>query len=409
MQKIVLEEPYQHVPPRHATAWPTMFQHVLPWYLRKTYGIMTCEIVGMDRLRASLAAGHGIMLMPNHSRDEDGLVMGQLSCKLQTWFYYMSSWHLFKASWPMSFLLPRVGVYSVYREGPDRAAVKTSVGLLTQGSRPVVIFPEGYLGRTNDRLNPLMDGAALIARSAAKIRARHNPPSQVVVHPVAIRYRLKGPLEPGVAGVLTNLEKRLGLPLGSQLSLFSRLEAIEVAMLDKLENEELGRLQTGPITTRRSQLIQAILAPLEDEWNGHRSEQESVQSRVRGLRTSIVQGLVSGGLTPEEHRRRWRQLQSIYTAQGLDNYPPDYLAGQPTPERVLETIERLEEDLTDKVHPHVPLAVTVSIGEAIVVNPVGAGRGGSDPLLSAVEGQLRTMLGLTSANADKPSGVVAPR
>jgi len=409
MQKIVLEEPYVHVPPRQGTGWPTLLQHILPWFLRKNYGIMTHEYAGLDRLRDSLAAGHGIMLMPNHCRDEDGLVMGQLSCKLQTWCYYMSSWHLFKASWPMAFLLPRVGVYSVYREGPDRAAVKTSVGLLTQASRPVIIFPEGYLGRTNDRLNPLMDGAALIARSAAKIRARRNPPSQIVVHPVALRYRLAGPLEPGVAGVLADLENKLGQPPGAQLSLRTRLEAIEVAMLAKLENEELGRLQTGSIAIRRSQLIQAILGPLEDEWNGHRSEHESVQSRVRGLRTSIVQGLVSGGLTTEEHRRRWRQLQSIYTAQSLDNYPPDYLSGEPTPERVLETIERLEEDLTDKVHPHVPLAVTVSIGEAIVVNPVGAGRGSEDPLLSAVEGQLRTMLGLTAASEDRRSGIAVPR
>jgi len=398
MQRIVIEEPYVHIPPRAGTAWSVMFKPVLPWFLRKNYGIVNFEYAGLDRLRASLGSGDGVMLMPNHCRDEDGLILGQLSCKIGTWFYCMSSWHLLKASRLHAFILPRLGVYSVYREGIDRASAKTSVGLLTRGNRPVVIFPEGYLGRTNDRLNPLMDGAALIARSAARIRARGNPASKVVVHPVALRYRLAGPLEPGVAGVLADIEKRLGQPTNENLSIRSRLEVIEEAMLARLEAEKLGRIQTGPVAERRSQLMQAILGPLEDEWLGHRRETESVQSRVRQLRASILQSLLKGGLSEDEHRRRWRQLADIYTAQGLDNYPPGYLSGQPTQERLLETIERLEEDLTDKVRPHVPLTVSVSIGEAIVVNPATSGRGGNDPLLSAVERQLRAMLGLTSAD-----------
>jgi hypothetical protein len=40
---------------------------------------------------------------------------------------------------------------------------------------------------------------------------------------------------------------------------------------------------------------------------------------------------------------------------------------------------------------------------------VGAGRGSEDPLLSAVEGQLRTMLGLTAASEDRRSGIAVPR
>jgi 1-acyl-sn-glycerol-3-phosphate acyltransferase len=408
MQKVIIEEPYVHVPPRAGTLWPAMLAPILPWFLRQGYGLVKYEFAHLDRLLSSLDAGHGIMLMPNHCRDEDGLVMGRLSCEIRTWFYYMSSWHVFKAGQLKAFLLPRVGVFSVYREGADRAAVKTSVDLLTRAGRPVVIFPEGYLGRTNDRLNPLMEGAALIARSAAKLRAQRNLPGQVVIHPVALRYRLAGPLEPGLAGVLREIEEQLGLSVGLHLPLRLRLEKIEEAMQTKLETEQLGRVQPGSVASRRAQLIQALLGPLEDEWEGSRHEQEPVQSRVRRLRASIVPGLASGGVAEDERRRRWRQLGGIYIAQQLDNYPADYLTGQPPPERFLETVERLEEDLTDRVRPHVPLAVTVTIGQAIVVNPAG-GRGSDDSLLGAVDGQLRAMLGLGAASAEIPPCATLPR
>lgn len=397
MQNVVVEEPYVPVPPRRGSLWPWLCSHVLPWFVRKEYGIVHYDFVHLDRLRASLRAGHAIVLMPNHCRDEDGLVLGRLSCEMRSWFYYMSSWHLFKQSRAKAFVLPRVGVFSVYREGADRAAVKTSVGILANAERPLVIFPEGFLGRTNDRLNALMDGPALIARVAAKKRAQANPPGQLVVHPVALRYRVRGPLEPGVTGVLAEIERRLGGPPNPQLPLRDRVEKIGDALLAKKEIQYIGQAQSGSRAARLAGLINVLLRPLEDEWVGARHDDEPVQSRVRRLRAAIVPAMVEGGISEAERHRRWQHLADIYLAQQLDNYPPDYIDGQPSPERLLETIERFQEDLTDKLQPYVPLGVTISIGEAIVVNPSREPHGADDPLLQAVETQLRAMLGLAPA------------
>lgn len=395
MQNVVVEEPYVPVPPRPSNFWPSAFQHILPWFLRKEYGVVHFDFAQVDRLRDSLRAGHAVVLMPNHCRDEDGLVLGRLSCEVSSWFYYMSSWHVFKQSRLKAFLLPRLGLYSVYREGADRAAVKTSVGILTRAERPLVMFPEGFLGRTNDRLNVLMDGPALIARTAAKKRAQASPPGQVVVHPIALRYHLRGPLEPGVAGVLAEIEQRFGWAPNTPMPLRDRVEKIGEALLAQKETQLIGQPQTGPIAARVTGLIQVVLGPLEDEWAGARHEDESVQARVRRLRVAIVPALAAGGLDEGERRRRWKHLAGIYLAQQLDNYPADYISGNPTPERLLETIERFQEDLTDKLRPYVPLGVTVSVGEAIVVNPGREPHGANDPLLQAVERQLRSMLGAT--------------
>ncbi len=394
MQNIIVIEPYVPVPPKHGNFWPSLCARILPWFLRKSYGVEKFEIRHVERLRASLAAGHGIVLMPNHCRDEDGFVVGRISVELRSWFYYMSSWHVFKKGWLPALLLPRIGLYSVNREGADRAAVKTSVDILAHARRPIVIFPEGYLGRSNDRLNAMMDGPALIARAAAKKRAQINPTGKIVVHPIALRYHLLEPLEPGVTAVVGEIEQRLGMPTGVGRSIRDRVDQIGEALQAKREVEYLGQAQTGPLSPRLANLIQVILHPLEDEWIGARYHNEPVQSRVRRLRVAIVPGLVKNDLPEAEVKRRWKHLADIYLAQQLDAYPPDYLAGNPPPERLLETIERYQEDLTDVLRPYVPLGVTITIGEAIAVNPGREAHGANDPLLHAVEEQLRTMLGL---------------
>ncbi len=64
-------------------------------------------------------------------------------------------------------------------------------------------------------------------------------------------------------------------------------------------------------------------------------------------------------------------------------------------DRILETVERFEEDLTDKIRIHGPITAKITVGQAIEVNPAREGRGGDDPLLTAIETQLRQMLGIT--------------
>ena len=118
------------------------------------------------------------------------MVLGHLSFAVGRPFYVIASWHLFIQNAVQTFLLPRLGVFSIYREGSDREALKTAMPLTAEAERPLVIFPEGVMPRHNDKLNNLMEGTELMARGAAQQRADANPPGKVVVHPLAIRYFL---------------------------------------------------------------------------------------------------------------------------------------------------------------------------------------------------------------------------
>src|SRR5262249_44072889 len=154
----VIDKPYQFVPPRHGSFWPWIAGFVLRKHLRKTYGVTDLEFRGLESLRASINAGHGILLTPNHCHDADPLVIGELGKSIGKHLFLMASWHLFMQENWMSWPLPRIGAFSVYREGMDRTAVNTAIEILETAERPLVIFPEGVITRTNDRLNALLEG-----------------------------------------------------------------------------------------------------------------------------------------------------------------------------------------------------------------------------------------------------------
>jgi hypothetical protein len=138
-------------------------------------------------------------------------------------------------------------------------------------------------------------------------------------------------------------------------------------------------------------LIDHLLVPLENEWVKGRREKEVV-ARVKLLRIAIVPEMAAGTLSETELQRRWRHLADMYLAQQLSCYPPDYLAENPTPERILETVERFEEDITDQARVHTPMRALVEIGEAIEVTPERTRSADGDPLMVAIREQLDAML-----------------
>ena len=115
-------------------------------------------------------------------------------------------------------------------------------------------------------------------------------------------------------------------------------------------------------------------------------------TRIKRLRTAILPDMIHGELTEAERARRWRQLADLYVAQQLHCYSGDYLADAPTPERLLETVERYEEDLTDSARPHPPLHAVISVGEAIEATPTRDRSADSDPIANELRRQLEMML-----------------
>ena len=393
MHPVVLDEPYQFVPPYYGSCWPWLLQKLVRRQLRRDYGIEQIDCQGLERLEQSRLAGHAILLTPNHCRPCDPMVVSEMCRRAGLVPFTMASWHLFMQGRFRRFMLRRAGAFSVYREGLDRQSLQAGVDILQQAKRPLVIFPEGVITRTNDRLLALMDGVSFVARTAAKKRAASDPPGQVVIHPVAIRYHFHGDIDAALHDTLDAIELRLSWHPRRDTGRVERIYRVGEALLWLKEIEYFGRPQTGEIPERVERLIDRILVPLEAEWTEGRTETTTV-ARVKNLRVAILRDMVSGEVTEQERARRWAQLEDMYMAQQFSHYPPEYVRSNPTNERLLETVEKFEEDLTDESRIHRPMSATVKIGEPIDISPKRIRGAAEDPIMQEVNRSLHELLGI---------------
>ncbi|HVT28396.1 MAG TPA: 1-acyl-sn-glycerol-3-phosphate acyltransferase [Lacipirellulaceae bacterium] len=392
MQRIVIDEPYKFVPPAYSEWWPTILRFYLRRYLRKAFGIHSVECRHVERLRESLAAGHSVMLAPNHCRQSDPVVLGVLGMEADCHLFAMASWHVFKQSRFQTFMTRRMGAFSVLREGNDRQAIETAIEILVARRRPLIVFPEGAMSRHNDIIEEMMEGPSFIARQTAKRLKKEGKPGGVVIHPIATRYAFNGDLAKSLSPDLDALEKIVSWQPQHQLPLVDRITKIGKALLSLKEIEYFDSARSGNIYERAEKLVEEVLTRLETEWQ-IKDTSGSPTIRVKRLRTVILPDMMANRVTSQERERRWRDLAAAYYAQNISNYPRDYILPEKNlPERIVETVERLQEDFTDRMSVHEPFHAVIQVGEAI---PVGAERmrdEAGDPVMANIRGQLQAMI-----------------
>jgi 1-acyl-sn-glycerol-3-phosphate acyltransferase len=392
MQRVVFDEPYEFVPPVYSDWWSHILRFYVRHHLRKVYGVQSIESRHVERLKKSLAAGRSIMLAPNHCRLSDPMVLGVMALEAGTYLHAMASWHLFKQSRFQTFMIRRMGAFSVLREGNDRKALDTAIDILVSRRRPLIMFPEGAITRHNDIVNEMMEGPSFMARQAAKRLKKQGSSREVVIHPVAIRYSFTGDLAKSLNPSLDELETRLSWQPQHQLTLVKRVGKIGDALLSLKEIEYLGATQSGDPYDRAEHFIESVLSKVESEWQ-QKDTSGGVIARVKRLRTVILADMVAGKVSAEERQRRWHQLAAIYYAQQISHYPRDYILPEKNlPERVVETVERLEEDFVDLSHKYEPFQAVVEVGEAIPVGPERERGAEGDPIMEEVRRQLQTMI-----------------
>jgi hypothetical protein len=191
--------------------------------------------------------------------------------------------------------------------------------------------------------------------------------------------------------VLSEIESRFTWNTDHSEPLLDRIARIGQALLCLKEIEYFGRAQTGRLHNRIEALINRLLSPLEDEWLGG-NHGGSVVPRVKALRMKLLPDMIEGRIDEAERQRRWKQLSDIYLAQQISCYPPDYLTDNRSVDRLLETVERFEEDLTDQVRVHGSLKAIIEIDEPIEVSPQRDRKAEVDPLMVTLEERLSAML-----------------
>lgn len=353
-------EPYRFIPPYRGTLWCWVARYLIPLRLRTKMSVACWHFEGLEHLRQSLRRGAGILLTPNHCRWPDPLVMGVLSIEVNRYFYYLVSYHLFKMSRVMGWLINRIGGFSILREGTDREALRTSARVLARAERPLVVFPEGTWFRQNDRLGPVQEGVALIARQAARLSDR-----PLRVHPVAIKYWMLDDSCPLLRRRLAGLETRLGWRPQESLELVPRIEKLAGALLAIKEVEQFGQAQPGTVDERIRNLAEYQVAGQEKFYFGRVFDGPPL-GRVRRLRQWLVRRLGEPDADPVEKARTLESLDLLLFCENLQAHSMAYLRERPSRERLVETLQRIEETVWDEEDvPVGRMGAVVAVGPAL--------------------------------------------
>ncbi len=380
-------EPYRFIPPFRGTLWCRLARGYVVRNLRRKLGVTRWHFEGVDRLRASLEQQAGILLAPNHCRWADPPVLGLLGAQAKTYLYYLASYHLFRQGKIQGWLMNRLGGYSIWREGADRESLKATAAILAKAERPVVLFPEGTWFRQNDRVGPLQDGLTLITRQAARQSTR-----PIVIHPVGIKYWLLRDPTPEVLRRLEQLERRLGWSPQRQLSVLDRIEKLGTVLMAIKEIEFLGQPQSGSLDERIKHLTLSQVERLERQHLGRTHEGWPLE-RIRRLRQQLTRKLHELAHDPTRHVPIKKDLDDLLFLENLHANSMEYLRDYPSPERIAETIQRIEETTSDEIEkPLGEMGATVHVGEAIDVRSLTANDALTIRLRAAIQALIDGML-----------------
>ena len=390
MQNIFIEKPYRFVKPLMSNWFANLMNTGLIHapMIRSSDSIVSVESRGVELLQKSIRDDHAIMMIPNHPRTSDPVVMYDLMRRVNKPIFAMASWHLFNQSWLISAVIRLYGAYSLNREGLDKASLNFTISALQKNIRPLLMFAEGATSRTNDSLMPFLDGATFMARTAAKRRHKHEK-KKIVIHPIVIRYVFLGDAKKEIEKLMLSIEAELKCELDPKLDPPSRVNLALEKLIEQKEKEfGIDGNSSHCLWQRCQHLANAAMEEAEMRWFGEPSQQ-NISERIREIRAHVFpQLLENSALTSEEKQIRWRDLERTYLAWQMASYPKDYLAGSPSVDRVLDIAAKVLEDLTDQPRKCGEQKVIIEVCEPIEVPPEKYRGSAPDPLIGMVESHL---------------------
>ena len=416
--------------PWFARAWFPMVRREM----RNKADIQNVDLHGLEHLQSAVATGAGVLITPNHSFHYDSYVLGHAAHEVARPFHVMAAWQVFHAATSFQrFIMQRNGIFSIDRESADLGAFKRAVEILRSHHCPLVIFPEGDIYHTNDRVSSFREGAAAIALSAAK---RSDRPT--IILPAAIKCRYVTDPTPGLLDLMSRLEESLHWRPHTHLPLPERIYRFAGELLALKELEYLGRHQTGTVPSRTAALIGHLLDEQEQRHNIEKRT-GTVPERVKELRRHHIERLSSGEGKPWSEGEAWREgeapaepsavraphdsaapqerrpptarpkldeatrqqlerdMEDLFFVIQLYSYPGDYVAEKPSIERIAETLDKFEEDVLRVRYP-TPRGTrhaTVRFGEPIALANEKASREATAALTTQLEQRVQALLDQT--------------
>lgn len=353
-------------PPRLNSTLVHLCQNAAPFLGRWHYR-MTLEIHPTCLEKLATLREQRLLLLANHPTFHDGMALFLLSARLGETFHYLVAYEAFKGL--QGPLLQRIGAYSVRRGLGDRRSIAQTLELLTQPACRLVIFPEGGCSFQNDTVMPFRVGAIHLALQAmSKLVKRSEPRPDLYVVPISLKYHYTGNMTQVINDTLSRLEQTLQVPAASDF--YQRLRAVAEQVLVNLEQDYgLYSAETAQMDWNQrilyiktfllqhcEQTLAITSAPSEPARERVYKIQHVLESRAKAL--------------DQETKDLWT-YESIYKATirllNFDAIYDGYVMADPTPERFLDTLTRLEREVfgINQPSPKGDRIVLLRIGEPV--------------------------------------------
>ncbi len=338
-------------PPRRNVPFIRLIQTLIP--MVASWGFKMDLEVDYDSLNQLIALrNERVLLLPNHPTFHDAIAIFLLSGRLGQAFYYLGAYEQLQSK--LGRFFQAIGCYSVRRGLADRASIIQTMELLAQPGCHLVIFPEGGCSFQNDIVTPFRAGAVQLAfQSMNRMVKQGNPPPDLYAVPVSIKYRYTQDMTGVIEKLLTQLEQTLEMP--TQLDNYERLRAIAETLLTQLE-QAYGMTvdSTHRSWNHRIKSLKAYILQTCEHQYGLTSavtdlDRERVYRILNATLTQVEQAeqaeQVDTGLEPD---RPWTVefvRRSMMRVLNFDAMYDGYVAENPTLERFMDTLTRLEREV----------------------------------------------------------------
>ncbi|HEV8661574.1 MAG TPA: lysophospholipid acyltransferase family protein [Candidatus Methylomirabilis sp.] len=316
---------------------------------------VTLDIPPADlALLRSLPAG--CLIAPNHAHYADPDVTFELARRAGRRFIYMATREIFDGWWGWKgWIVQRLGVFSVNRGGANVEAQRFAQSVLVAGTSDLLMFPEGEIYLLNDRVMPLKPGVARLALEAADELGRQGRPRPILIVPVAVKYQFAEDITPVLEAAAARLEAAvLGQPRPGPLS--GRLVALGTELLARAERQHgLTPAPGEGLFERVRRLREKLLEELERKHFGRVRQgldfdrARKLMIRIRGrLREPVGTDGYYGPPAAPPGDPLSADLEAAYLCARSVAFQDDYLAQNPSPERMAETLTKLEREVLGK-------------------------------------------------------------
>ncbi|MEX0272078.1 1-acyl-sn-glycerol-3-phosphate acyltransferase [Leptolyngbyaceae cyanobacterium UHCC 1019] len=354
-------------PPRRNVPFVRLIQTLIP--MVASWGFKMDLEVEYESLNQLIALRNDrVLLLPNHPTFHDAIALFLLSGKLGQSFYYLGAYEQLQSK--LGRFFQAIGSYSVRRGLADRASIIQTMELLAQPGCHLVIFPEGGCSFQNDIVTSFRAGAVQLALQAMNRMVKQGKaiPDLYAV-PVSIKYRYTQDMTGAIEKLLGQLEQKLEVP--TQLGHYERLRAIAETLLTQLESDY--GIASDDATLSWNHRIKSLKAHLLKTCE----QQYGLTSAATDLDRERVYRVLNAAQMQAELLQTESQIdlpwsvefvqRSMMRVLNFDAMYDGYVAENPTVERFMDTLTRLEREVfnIDQPAPKRHRVATIKIGTPI--------------------------------------------